>query len=125
MRANWLNPDTPYSELAYSRQDFEKLKYGQEFRVSLHDARLERQADVFANQMVYRLQAYIWANPRHASIEYPKDWVEWLRDRWFPKWAKRRWPIKMTRVDIREIFPEMNLSMPAGESRLTVAFTDE
>lgn len=32
--------------------------------------------------------------------EYPKDWWQAFKERWFPKWALRRWPVEMEVIDI-------------------------
>lgn len=34
-------------------------------------------------------------------IEYPKDWYQWFKQRWFPKWLLRRYPILKIRHVIK------------------------
>jgi hypothetical protein len=43
------------------------------------------------------------------NITYPADWWEAVKDRWLPAWAKRRWPVRLTRhhVDVRLVYPEL------------------
>lgn len=31
------------------------------------------------------------------EVEWPADWWQHFKARWFPAWAKRRWPVQMTR----------------------------
>jgi hypothetical protein len=31
-----------------------------------------------------------------ASVECPSDWWQHFKQRWFPSWALRKWPVKMT-----------------------------
>jgi hypothetical protein len=35
------------------------------------------------------------------SVSYPRDWWEALKDRWFPRWALQRWPVRLTTVERR------------------------
>ena len=44
--------------------------------------------------------------------EYPRDWWQAFKARWFPAWAKNKWPVEMTRVVIvaRELYP--NVAFP-------------
>lgn len=43
------------------------------------------------------------------EFSYPKDWWQAFKDRWFPKWALKRWPVEKTRkvwnVDIKCAYP--------------------
>jgi len=35
------------------------------------------------------------------EIAYPSTWVDAVKDRWWPEWAKRRWPPIFTRHHIK------------------------
>lgn len=37
--------------------------------------------------------------------EYPQDWWQMLKDRWFPSWMKKLFPVKMNRVVAHHLFP--------------------
>ena len=41
------------------------------------------------------------------DIKYPADWWQAVKDRWFPEWAKRHWPVMFTRhhVNVRALYP--------------------
>ena len=43
------------------------------------------------------------------DIKYPADWWQAVKDRWFPGWAKERWPVMFTRhhVDVKALYPTM------------------
>lgn len=44
--------------------------------------------------MVASLTAAVWGRRIDQKIiKYPANWVEAVKDRWFPKWAKDRWPV--------------------------------
>lgn len=39
-------------------------------------------------------------------IEYPATWWDAVKDRWYPAWAKKRWPVNYTihKLDIGAIY---------------------
>ena len=45
------------------------------------------------------------------EVRYPEDWWQALKERWFPKWALRRWPVKEEVVQLvaRELYPKVKL----------------
>lgn len=66
---------------------------------------------------------------RHV-VEYPADWWQHLKQRFFAPWMIRRWPVVMTRVvvDARQIFPELKIpgnqhTLYVVEARDPVAFS--
>lgn len=53
--------------------------------------------------------SYIWGIEHNAVDEkFPEDWWQAFKDRWFPEWAKQRWPVRWTRIHVtfREMYPE-------------------
>jgi len=108
----------------YETHKFEKMKVQSSMDVALHSPVLREHQDYIYNRLEYTLKAYVWANPKSAAIEYPKDWWQSFKDRWFPVWAKKRWPVKMRHVDIREIFPFLNIDTPEYESRLVQVWSE-
>ena len=55
--------------------------------------------------------------------EVPGDWWEHFKQRWFPAWALKRWPVKVKKIKIasylRRMCPHVNI--PSG-SRDHIAF---
>ena len=47
------------------------------------------------------------------SVEcrWPADWWQAVKQRWFPKWALRRWPAQeeVRRLTARELYPKVEL----------------
>ncbi len=41
--------------------------------------------------------------------EYPADWWQAFKERFFPAWAKRRWPVKTTVIVAVHKFPHFGL----------------
>lgn len=52
----------------------------------------------------------VWGREaERVDVEYPADWWQAFKKRWFPEWAKRRWPVNMTKVALvaRELYPDV------------------
>lgn len=71
---------------------------------------IERSYMEFAMRTVcLQVKGFVWAEDKgRQEIRYPKDWIEAFKARWFPKWALKRWPVKMQVdvVDMKVIFPD-------------------
>jgi hypothetical protein len=39
-------------------------------------------------------------------IRHPENWKESVKERWLPRWAKKRWPIRYKEYDALVIFPQ-------------------
>jgi len=62
-----------------------------------------------------QIRGFIWADEAKRYVfKYPADWKEAFKERWFPKWAKRKWPVvyKNHEITARNIYPELKLSIP-------------
>ena len=56
-------------------------------------------------QMVVDLKASVLAMPTRRvllKVQYPADWWQAFRARWFPAWWLRRWPIEYEVVEVDE-----------------------
>lgn len=60
-------------------------------------------------RLLLELTAHI-ASERLEEISYPSDWWQAFKERWFPKWAKAKWPVETTRYEARALYPR--ISMP-------------
>jgi len=54
-------------------------------------------ARIYGEQMIYD------------EIEYPSDWWQAFKERWFPTWAKKRWPVRHEKYifDARFLYPSI------------------
>jgi hypothetical protein len=45
------------------------------------------------------------------DIAHPADWWQAFKDRWFPTWAKVRWPVrsKRLRYEVRAYYPQVSI----------------
>jgi len=48
-------------------------------------------------------------------ISFPSNWKEAFKERWFPDWAKGRWPVKRTEYDALAVFPNFLKDHPIPE----------
>lgn len=65
-------------ELALSERDFSTV-----FDLQAQALRMEVRKAVFGRKL------------SEVSVSYPADWWQAVKDRWFPAWAKKRWPVQM------------------------------
>jgi len=42
-------------------------------------------------------------------VKYPSDWWQWFKQRWFPAWALKMFPIKYAHVWSIHKFPEVSI----------------
>ena len=59
----------------------------------------------------------------HEVISYPANWKEAFKERWYPAWAKDKWPVMYTTktFDVRELVPSLN--RPGFKSLINVGVT--
>lgn len=66
----------------------------------LRNLELKSWMDQHARSVVVELTSVALAKHRKEEtgwVSYPADWWEALKERWFPKWMLRRWPVKYTK----------------------------
>ena len=62
--------------------------------------------------IVFRLKAtMLGEHIETPAARYPKDWKEAVKERFFPKWALQRWPVRYTVkvFDARVVYPMIAL----------------
>lgn len=62
---------------------------------------------------------------RLPEVRYPADWWQAFKERWFPVWAKERWPVRFTTCDIQALYPDIQLPASCGRSILRVESAGE
>lgn len=45
-------------------------------------------------------------------IRYPKNWKEAFKERWTPRWLKKRFPVKYREYDVLVVFPDLLKEFP-------------
>jgi hypothetical protein len=96
----------------------EKIKYGILMRLTeefLRDAKIDVIEDTLAREIEVAVRVGIFGK-QHEKVEckYPADWWQAFRERFFPKWWVKRWPVAYTKMvlDVKELFPK--LAIPDG-----------
>ena len=63
------------------------------------EARTNMATEFFANGMTSRLVAVMAGELLEVpAAVYPRDWKEALKERFLPRWARRWWPVRYSRV---------------------------
>jgi len=81
----------------------------------LIDAQVELKWDAVFEQYAAEFRGYVWSEPvQHREIKYPLDWWQAFKARYFPDWAKVRWPVEymVHTIDVEAIYPEFRPSVP-------------
>ena len=66
-------------------------------------ATVAQRFDGITNAMRFDLQTSIVAMPKEritVNRSWPKTWWDAVKDRWYPEWAKTRWPVEYERINI-------------------------
>lgn len=72
------------------------------------------------------LKQAIWYQELHRHpVQTPQDWWEHLKERWFPRWALRRWPVQYENYDVilGALYPQRKLKWP--KSRVVYRYDTE
>jgi hypothetical protein len=67
--------------------------------------------------MVIELKARIAAE-KLDMLDYPSDWWQAFKERWFPPWAKKRWHVEYRHFDGYALYPK--ISLPREQHHLHV-----
>ena len=66
-----------------------------------------------SDSLCFMLRQKIWGKKvEEVNIQYPRDWWQAVKERFAPKWLKRRWPIEysLTKIDITAFYPKLAFS---------------
>lgn len=70
----------------------------------LHLSNVEQYRDQMLARMVYQLKADVYGNVIE-SVRYPKDWKQAFKERWFPQWLLKRYPVEYKEYTLDVIIP--------------------
>lgn len=78
-------------------------------RVQLEEADGLRYLRDATEHYTYRLVLDILGRKARHTVTYPADWWQHFKQRWFPRWALNRWPVRLAEVTVHasELFPEL------------------
>lgn len=56
------------------------------------------------------------------EISHPSTWWDAFKERWFPEWAKKRWPVQYKTYEVAAFFPELHRHVPMTEEQIRQEF---
>ena len=78
----------------------------------LRTMRMEAINDFRRDQMVYQLSMMVAAWREQRILRVPANWWEHFKQRWFPKWALKRWPVLTIAYDAIDYLPRVPIPHP-------------
>lgn len=109
----------PTDEVIFQTIELELLKVNivkyvtQEF--AIHHLKLSSRQDDFLRAMVLKLEGHVLSeNLERYEIEYPKDWWQAFKERWFPERLLEKYPVVYTQeiIDLKVLYPRLKVSLP-------------
>jgi len=70
----------------------------------LVDTRVDCIVDRMARNVLMKFKKEILYTDQ-CSIKHPLDWIESFKERWFPEWLIKKYPIKYKVYNVREYYP--------------------
>lgn len=64
------------------------------------------EASFIRDELLVQMWRYVYYEQR-GELEVPADWWQHFKQRFFPAWALRRWPVQNVVFEARRYFPEM------------------
>jgi len=119
-------------EVQYKTVELEKIKL---VVMSYLDSRLAQfaidpkveivsQVEWAAESIAIRIEQQVFGREvQRQECEWPRDWWQAFKERWYPAWAKRRWPVEYERyvITARELYPQMALPSDRYQGVITIA----
>ncbi len=85
------------------------------------ETKLIEHAEFLSNEVVLQVIQCVWGKElERQEHEYPSNWWQAFKARWFPEWMLKQYPAKMTRVVLvaRELYP--NVTFPESKPRIAI-----
>ena len=86
------------------------------------DVAISTMASCIGNTAVVRIkQEVLGRELEQVEHTYPADWWQACKERWFPAWVLRRWPVRWARVRLtaKELYPK--ISIPDAEWNISLS----
>jgi hypothetical protein len=104
----------------------DKIKFGFKAwltKQALNDCNVELILDQIQDRYLIEMKGFFAGE--HVSdhfISYPKDWWQAFKDRWFPKWLKWKYPIKLSvhKFEYKVIYDNFKVSLPKESYKMVV-----
>jgi hypothetical protein len=106
--------ETSYETIKLEKVKFALLQYLSNELIS--DIRFTD--DYLSDMIIAQVRGYVWAEEVGKEfVRYPADWWQAVKERWFPAWAKRKWPVKYTswKLEIKATYPDFRPALPDNQ----------
>lgn len=107
----------------------DKIRLGLSFMTSKLAVLGARMDAKFVDDMIhYQLRGFLWGERAgRYTFTAPSDWWQALRERWWPRWALTRWPVKYRRevIEVTAIYPDLKISLPEDAKALVIQRVDD
>lgn len=112
-----MNLQDPAAKQDIQRVYLEKVKRSVKRVLSLDEFRflenfgefdVDLRFDIELKNMTIELSTYITTSKPaivYFHHNYPENWWQAFKDRWYPRWYLHRWPVKLRMVNLRKVVP--------------------
>lgn len=98
----------------------EKIRIGMMQSVSAHliDAAVDIDTLISyeADRVVFSVRGYLWGDEPviQKTVKYPSDWRQAFKERWYPKWLLKKYPVKYTKIELvsQTLYPDYRPNLP-------------
>ena len=114
MSNEWPVREVPLTRYTLSADQYASKAFAEQYRV-------DKREDEMLGGLRYSLVQYVWGEElKRQEVRYPADWWQAVKARWFPEWAKQRWPVRYTVevMEARALYPLV--SMPHQEHVINI-----
>ena len=83
-----------------------------EFLSNLNDLEKREFEDHYTNRIVYEFKKRIASEClEKVEHQYPKDWIQSIKHRWFPNWLLKFFPVEyqVIKIDVLALYPKISL----------------
>lgn len=114
-------PTRAPSDLHVTKLEFRREELGFQFSLADHvllRGEAHQWRDEFKRRMVTEFRTYLYAR---TVDKWPATWWDAVKERWFPEWAQKRWPVEW--VMLKQVVP--TLEAPDRRPVMYIPFVDE
>lgn len=104
---------------------FSAIALDDHIRLVMGNFELQRYEDAVLQNIIRGL--YRFLSKEEIEAVYPTDWWQAFKERWFPYWLLRRYPVRYTKIVAKHLFPEAtvpNLGKEIIQVKKVVLATD-
>lgn len=101
----------PFTEVVLKRTLVSVLERHPFNAVSMRGVRLESYLDDATWSLAIKMYKYLESEEvGEHCVTYPKDWWQHFKQRWFPVWLRRKYPVqyKSEKFEMGVLYPEFN-----------------